>query len=255
MVIPKMFDLNEKVALITGASRGIGASIAGVLSDFGADIILSSRKEENLKKIELNIKKNGGRAKSYICNCGDIEQIKSLFKKIDSDYGRLDILVNNAATNPFYGYVLDADEKVWDKTFDVNLKGPFFSSQKAAKLMGKNDGGSIVNISSITGRIPMHYQSLYSITKAAMISMTQSFAKELGRDNIRVNAVLPGFTDTKFSSVLTKNNELMRELLKKIPLGRIAQPDEMSGVVLFLVSNAASYVTGSTFNVDGGILA
>ncbi len=255
MTITKMFDLDGKVALITGASRGIGASIANVLSEFGASVILSSRKKENLQKIELNIKNNGGIARSITCNSGEIGQIKSLFKKIDRNFGRLDILVNNAATNPFYGNVLDADEKAWDKTMNVNLKGPFFISQIAAKFMRENQGGSIVNISSINGRIPMHSQSIYSITKAAMISMTQSFAKELGPENIRVNAVLPGLTDTKFSSVLTENNDFMREVLKKIPLGRIGQPDEISGVVLFLVSEAASYVTGSTFNVDGGILA
>ena len=146
-----------------------------------------------------------------------------------------------------------SDQNVPDRAVDEAL--PSFLSQYAAKLMKDNNGGSIVNVSSINGRIPMAYQSIYSITKAAMISMTQSFAKELGSENIRVNALLPGLTATKFSSVLTQNNELMKEVLKKIPLGRIAQPSEMSGMVLFLVSDAASYVTGSTFIVDGGILA
>jgi NAD(P)-dependent dehydrogenase (short-subunit alcohol dehydrogenase family) len=135
------------------------------------------------------------------------------------------------------------------------LKGPYFMSQHAAKLMQKNGGGSIVNVSSINGRIPMHQQSIYSITKAGLISMTQAFAKELGGDNIRVNALLPGLTDTKFASAVTQNEELMKTVLPQIPLGRIAQPSEMSGMVLFLVSDAASYVTGSTFTVDGGVLA
>ena len=255
MEIPKMFDLNKKVALVSGASRGIGASIANILSDFGAHVILSSRKKENLEKIELKIKKKGGTEKSIVCHNGDLSQIKSLFEKIDKNFGRLDILVNSAATNPFYGSILDVNESVWNKTLDVNLKGAFFISQSAARLMRTNNGGTIVNISSINGRIPMYYQSIYSITKAAMISMTHSFAKELGRYNIRVNALLPGLTDTKFSSVLTKDNEFMKEILKKIPLGRIAQPKEISGMVLFLVSDAASYVTGSSFRVDGGILA
>jgi NAD(P)-dependent dehydrogenase (short-subunit alcohol dehydrogenase family) len=137
----------------------------------------------------------------------------------------------------------------------VNLKGPYFMSQHAAKLMRGNGGGSIVNVSSINGRIPMHKQSIYSITKAGLISMTQAFAKELGLDNIRVNALLPGLTDTKFASALTQNEELMKNVLQQIPLGRIAQPSEMSGMMLFLVSDAASYVTGSTFSVDGGVLA
>ena len=128
-------------------------------------------------------------------------------------------------------------------------------SQRAAILMRKNGGGAIVNVSSINGKIPMKYQGIYSITKGGLITMTQSFAKELGEDNIRVNAILPGLTDTKFASALTKNEELMKTVIPQIPLGRIAQPEEMSGMVHFLVSDAASYVTGSTFNVDGGILA
>ena len=255
MEVSKIFDLNKKVVLISGASRGIGYEIAKILSNFGANLILTSRKEENLKKIKSIIQSNGGEVMTFACHNGDLEQINLLFKKIQETHGRLDILINNAATNPFFGSVLDADEKVWKKTLDVNLKGPFFMSQFAAKLMKDKGGGSIVNVSSINGRIPMNYQSIYSITKSAMISMTQSFAKELGAYNIRVNALLPGLTDTKFSSVLTQNNEFMKEVLKKIPLGRIAQPSEISGMVLFLVSDAASYVTGSTFVVDGGLLA
>ena len=190
-----------------------------------------------------------------VCHNGDLTQIESLFQNIKKIHGRLDILINNAATNPFYGSVLDADEAAWDKTLDVNLKGPYFMCQHAAKLMRKNGGGSIVNVSSINGRIPMHQQSIYSITKAGLISMTQAFAKELGGENIRVNALLPGLTDTKFASAVTQNEELMKTVLPQIPLGRIAQPSEMSGMVLFLVSDAASYVTGSTFTVDGGVLA
>jgi len=255
MNIPRMFDLSKKVALVTGASRGIGAATARLLAEFGADVIMTSRKEENLKNISSQIENLGYNTNYHICNNGDLNQIKILFKKIHETHGRLDILINNAATNPFLGPVTEADEKVWDKTFAVNLKGPFFMSQLAAKLMKKKGGGTIVNVSSINGRIPMNYQSIYSMTKAAMISMTQSFAKELGRDNIRVNAILPGLTDTRFSSVLTKNEKLMKQVIQRIPLGRIANPDEISGMILFLVSDSSSYVTGGTFAVDGGILA
>ena len=255
MKIPPMFDLSEKIALISGASRGIGAEIAQTLAEFGAEVILTSRRIENLKEVESQINDSGNKVSCIACHNGELEQIGELFKKIRKTHGSLDILVNNAATNPYYGPVIDAEEKAWDKTISVNLKGPFFMSQYAAKLMRLNNGGSIVNVSSINGQVPMHSQSIYSITKAAMISMTHSFAKELGRYNIRVNALLPGLTDTKFSSVLTKDNEFMKEILKKIPLGRIAQPKEISGMVLFLVSDAASYVTGSSFRVDGGILA
>ena len=255
MEILPLFNLTEKVALVTGASRGIGAAIAQILAEFGANVILTSRRAENLKEVETAILKSGNQASSTVCHNGDLAQIESLFQNIKKIHGRLDILINNAATNPFYGSVLDADEAAWDKTLDVNLKGPYFMCQHAAKLMRKKGGGSIVNVSSINGRIPMHQQSIYSITKAGLISMTQAFAKELGGDNIRVNALLPGLTDTKFASAVTQNEELMKTVLPQIPLGRIAQPSEMSGMVLFLVSDAASYVTGSTFTVDGGLLA
>ena len=259
MEIPAMFDLTGKVALVSGASRGIGAAIAQILAEFGAHVILTSRREENLKEVETLIKNSGNQASCMVCHNGDLAQIKELFETIRTTHGRLDILVNNAATNPFYGSVLEADEAAWEKTLDVNLKGPFFMSQHAARLMREkralHGGGSIVNVSSINGRIPMHKQSIYSITKAGLISMTQAFAKELGCDNIRVNALLPGLTDTKFASAVTQNEKLMKDVLPQIPLGRIAQPSEMSGMVLFLVSAAASYVTGSTFTVDGGVLA
>ena len=255
MEIQPLFNLTEKVALVSGASRGIGAAIAQILAEFGANVILTSRRAENLKEVETAILKSGNQASSMVCHNGDLAQIEALFQNIKKLHGRLDILINNAATNPFYGSVLDAGEAAWDKTLDVNLKGPYFMCQNAAKLMQKNGGGSIVNVSSINGRIPMHQQSIYSITKAGLISMTQAFAKELGGENIRVNALLPGLTDTKFASAVTQNEELMKTVLPQIPLGRIAQPSEMSGIVLFLVSDAASYVTGSTFTVDGGVLA
>ena len=255
MKIPSMFDLSEKVALISGASRGIGAAIAQTLAEFGAEVILTSRRIENLKEVESQIKESGKKVSCIACHNGELGEIEALFKKIRQTHGSLDILVNNAATNPYYGPVVDAEEKSWDKTLSVNLKGPFFMSQHAVRLMRENGGGAIVNVSSINGKIPMHYQSIYSITKAGLIAMTQSFAKELGADNIRVNALLPGLTDTKFASALTQNEKLMKTVLPQIPLGRIAQPGEMSGMVLFLVADAASNVTRSTFTVDGGILA
>ena len=255
MKIPSMFDLAEKTALISGASRGIGAAIAQTLAEFGAEVILTSRKIENLKEVESQIKESGKKVSCIACHNGEMGEIDALFEKIRQTHGSLDILVNNAATNPYYGPVIDAEEKAWDKTLSVNLKGPFFMSQHAAMLMRENGGGSIVNVSSINGKIPMPYQGIYSITKTGLIAMTQSFAKELGTDKIRVNAILPGLTDTKFASAITNNEKLMKTVLPQIPLGRIAKPGEISGMVLFLVSDAASYVTGSTFNVDGGILA
>jgi NAD(P)-dependent dehydrogenase (short-subunit alcohol dehydrogenase family) len=250
------FDLTDKIALVTGASRGIGESIAVTLADYGAEVILVSRKIDALKEVEEKIVKRGGKAHCIAASIGKIDEIKLLFEQIEERYGRLNILVNNAATNPYFGDVLNADETAWDKTMDVNLKGYFFMSQSAAKLMIKNGGGSIVNVSSINGIRPAPMQGIYSITKAGVISMTKAFAKELAPFKVRVNALLPGLTDTKFSSVMVKNDELMdKVLLPMIPLHRAAQPDEMAGAVLYLASEASSFTTGATIVVDGGALA
>ncbi|MEC8236653.1 MAG: glucose 1-dehydrogenase [SAR324 cluster bacterium] len=251
----KLFDLSGKLALITGASRGIGTEAAKTLARFGARVILSSRRREGLDGIAQEITKEGFEATVRPCHNGDLSQINSLFEELDREGESVDILVNNAATNPYFGPAVEMEEAAWDKTFEVNLKGPFFMSQQAAKRMKQKGAGSIINVSSINGIIPMHGQSAYSITKAGLISMTQSLAKELGPDGIRVNALLPGLTDTKFASAMTENQEYMKRVIPQIPLGRVAQPDEMSGMILFLASPAASYVSGGAFVVDGGILA
>ena len=251
----KLFDLSGKLALITGASRGIGAEAAKMLARFGARVILSSRKREGLDGIAQEITEEGFEATVRPCHNGDLSQINSLFEELDREGESVDILVNNAATHPYFGPAVEIEEAAWDKTFEVNLKGPFFMSQQAAKRMKQKGAGSIINVSSINGIIPMHGQSAYSITKAGLISMTQSLAKELGPDGIRVNALLPGLTDTKFASAMTENQEYMKLVIPQIPLGRVAQPDEMSGMILFLASPAASYVSGGAFVVDGGILA
>ena len=251
----KLFDLSGKLALITGASRGIGAEAAKMLARFGARVILSSRKREGLDGIAQEINEEGFETTVRPCHNGDLSQINSLFEELDREGESVDILVNNAATNPYFGPAVEMEEAAWDKTFEVNLKGPFFMSQQAAKRMKQKGAGSIINVSSINGIIPMHGQSAYSITKAGLISMTQSLAKELGPDGIRVNALLPGLTDTKFASAMTENQEYMKRVIPQIPLGRVAQPDEMSGMILFLASPAASYVSGGAFVVDGGILA
>ena len=226
-----------------------------MLARFGARVILSSRKREGLDGIAQEINEEGFEATVRPCHNGDLSQINSLFEELDREGESVDILVNNAATNPYFGPAVEMEEAAWDKTFEVNLKGPFFMSQQAAKRMKQKGAGSIINVSSINGIIPMHGQSAYSITKAGLISMTQSLAKELGPDGIRVNALLPGLTDTKFASAMTENQEYMKRVIPQIPLGRVAQPDEMSGMILFLASPAASYVSGGAFVVDGGILA
>jgi NAD(P)-dependent dehydrogenase (short-subunit alcohol dehydrogenase family) len=250
-----LFLLENKTALVTGASRGIGEAVARTLAAYGAEVILASRKIGDLKRVEDDINKAGGRAFSIACHTGEIDQIDHLFNEIRSKYKRLDILVNNAATNPFFGDVLSADERAWDKTFSVNMKGVFFVAQQAAKIMKEQGGGAIVNVASVNAIRPAPFQGIYSITKAGVVALTQSFAKELAPLNIRVNALLPGLTDTKFSSVIIGSPDIMNIILPTIPLGRVAKPEEMAGAVLYMVSDAASYMTGACIVVDGGMLA
>lgn len=249
------FSLKNKIALITGASRGIGEAIAITLSDYGAKCILVSRKAQGLKKVKAKIENRGGQADVFACHTGNMNQINDLFLEFANRYDRLDILINNAATNPYFGDMINADEKAWDKTNDVNLKGPFFMIQHAAGLMIKSGGGAIVNVASINGVRPVPFQGIYSITKAGLISMTKAFAKELAPKNIRVNALLPGLTETHFSEALIKNEKIYTTAIHQIPMGRHAQPKEMAGAVLYLVSEAASFTTGTCLVCDGGMLA
>lgn len=249
------FSLNQKTALISGASRGIGESIAHTLAENGAHCILVSRKLEDLEAVVSSIKEKGGSAEAIACNMGYLDQINSLMTTVKEKHGKLDILINNAAANPYFGEMIDAEEWAWDKINDVNLKAPFFMIQGAANIMKETGGGSIVNVSSINGIRPALLQGIYSVTKAGLISMTQAFAKELARFNIRVNALLPGLTDTKFASAITSNDAIKEHVVAQIPLQRIAQPEEMAGAVLFLASDASTYSTGSCITCDGGMLA
>ena len=247
-------ELKGKTAMVTGASRGIGEAISKNLAAHGAQVILISRKIDGLRRVEGEIVQAGGKAASVACHTGDMAQIAALFGELMALYPRLDILINNAGTNPFFGDVLSADEKAWDKTCDVNLKGYFFMSQYAAKWMIQSGGGTIVNVASVNGVRPAPFQGVYSITKAGIIAMTKSFAKELASQHIRVNALLPGLTDTKFTAAL-QNPDILKMVLPTIPMGRMARPEEMAGAVLYLVSDAASYTTGICLTVDGGMLA
>ncbi|WLQ13473.1 SDR family oxidoreductase [Hahella aquimaris] len=249
-----LFQLTGQIALVTGASRGIGESIARTLAQYGAHVIVSSRKIEGCESVAQSIRDGGGSAEAIACHIGEMEQISSLFEQIKEKHGKLDILINNAATNPYFGHVLETDLGVFQKTVDVNIRGYFFMSVEAGKLMRAQKSGKIVNVASVNGVIPGHFQGIYSITKAAVISMTKTFAKECAGLGIRVNALLPGGTDTKFASALTQNEAIRKQLLQHVPMNRIAEPTEMAGAVLYLVSDAASYTTGSVLAVDGGYL-
>ncbi len=249
------FSLTDKIALITGASRGIGESIAKTLAAQGAKCILVSRKPEALDRVAGEINQAGGQAETMACHAGYLDQVQALFDNVREKHGKLDILINNAATNPHFGELISAEESHWNKIMDVNLKGPFFMIQKAVPLMEAAGGGAILNVSSANGIRPAFMQGIYSISKAAMISMTKAYAKELAPKKIRINALLPGMTETKFSEALISNKQIYDYVIQQIPMGRHAQPDEMSGAALYMVSNAASFTTGTCIVCDGGMLA
>ena len=251
----QLFDLDGKVALVTGASRGIGEAIARLLAQQGAHVIVSSRKIDDCQQVADSIVAAGGQASAMACHIGEMEQITATIEAIRSQFGKLDILVNNAATNPYFGNVLDTDLSAFQKTVDVNIRGYFFMSVEAGKLMRENGGGAILNVASVNGLVPGLMQGIYSITKAAVINMTKVFAKECAQFGIRCNALLPGLTDTKFASALVKNDSILKPALQRIPMARPADPTEMAGTVLYLVSDASSYTTGAAINVDGGMLS
>jgi len=249
-----LFDLKDCVALITGASRGIGEATARLLAEQGAHVIISSRKQESLDTVAASINATGGKATAIAAHQGESAALKALMSEIESAFGRLDILVNNAATNPYFGHISDTEMGMVDKTLQVNIKGYFELSALASKLMKKSGGGAIVNIASINGVKPGMFQGIYSISKAAVINMTLAFAKECAPWKVRCNAVLPGLTDTKFAASLIQNEQIMKAVLQQIPLARMAQPEEIAPAILYLVSDASSYVTGTTLTVDGGLI-
>ena len=250
-----LFDLDGKIAFVSGASRGIGEAIAHLLARQGAHVIVSSRKLEGCQPVADAIIAAGGKAMAMACHIGEMEQIHQAFARIREDFGRLDILVNNAATNPQFCHVLDTDLSAFQKTVDVNIRGYFLMSVEAGKLMREHGGGSIINVASINGVSPGAFQGVYSMTKAAVINMTKVFAKECAPFGIRCNALLPGLTDTKFASALVKNDAILKGVLQQIPLNRVANPEEMAGAVLYLASDASTYTTGVSLNVDGGFLS
>lgn len=251
----KLFDLSDRVALVTGASRGIGEATARLLAEHGAHVIISSRKQEACDAVAESIRAAGGKATAIAAHQGTPEALEDLVARAESEAGPIRILVNNAATNPYFGHIADTDLNMVDKTLQVNIRGYFDLSSRVAKRMREHGGGAIVNIASINGVRPAVDQGIYSITKAAVINMTQAFAKECADWGIRCNCVLPGLTETKFASALTSDEEQLERFLRYIPMKRTAQPEEIAPAVLYLASDASSYVTGTSLTVDGGYLS
>jgi len=250
-VSPESFSLSGKVALVTGGSRGIGKAIAVGLAKFGADVAVSSRKLPDLEEVAKEIKGLGRRSMAVATHVGRIDEINSLVPKVKDELGRIDILVNDAGTNPTMDPAINIEERAWDSIMNLNLKGLFFLSQSVARLMKEQGEGKIINVASVAGITP-DILPVYSISKAGVIMATKVMAQQWAQYNIRVNAIAPGLTKTRFSEALWSNPAVLQAATERTPLRRVAEPDEMVGAVIFLASDASSYVTGHVLVVDGG---
>ena len=246
------FSLKDRVAIVTGASRGIGEAIARAFVAQGAQVVLAARKREGLKAVADSL---GGAAHPFVAHTGKESDCVALVAEAVRVFGKADVLVNNAGTNPHFGPLLDAPGSAWDKTFEVNLKGYFWTSRELARHLEKRGApGAIVNIASINGMRGAPLQGVYGMTKAAVIAMTRTLAMELVPARIRVNAIAPGLIETRLSDALVKDDELAKDWLRRTPLKRVGSPDEIAGAAVYLASDASSYVTGEVLVVDGGVM-
>ena len=245
--------LDDKVAVVTGASRGIGRAIAEAYAAAGARVVLASRTQADLDAVAQAITDGGGHALAVAAHTGDDDAVAALLERVTDEWGGVDVLVNNAATNPHFGPILSSDASHWDKTYDVNVKGYFRMIQACAPSMTARGGGSVVNVASVAGERPLPGMGVYCVSKAAVLMLTEVLAAELA-PAVRVNAMVPGFVKTQFSSVLWKDDASATQLKQLIPLDRIAEPEELAPLALYLASDASRFVTGARFRIDGGQL-
>jgi NAD(P)-dependent dehydrogenase (short-subunit alcohol dehydrogenase family) len=249
-----VIHVREKVAIVTGASRGIGAAIARALAASGAQVVLASRKLEDLKRVEGEISAAGGVAFSHACHTGKPAEVAGLVAATVERFGRVDVLINNAATNPYFGPLIDISDSAFDKTFEVNLKGYFTAAREFIRhVLARKGKGAIVNVASVVGLRGAPFQGVYAMTKASIISMTQTLAVEVGGRGVRVNAIAPGLVDTKFAAAIVTNESLKKMWMERTPQGRVGLPDDIAGAALYLASDAASYVNGHVLVIDGGL--
>ncbi len=252
--IKKQFDLSGKVAIITGSSKGIGKAIARGLAENGAAVVISSRDQKTCDTVVEEFIADGLNAVAIACHIGDEGQRKNLVDQTHSKVGGIDILVNNAAINPIFGPLENAEEGIFDKIMDVNVKAPWMLSNLVLPYMQKAGGGSIINIASVEGLTPGMGLGLYSTSKAALLMLTKNQAKEWGKYGIRANAICPGLIKTKFSAALWQNEQLLQKVEKALPTSRMGMPEEMQGIVCLLASNAGAYMTGGVYTADGGYM-
>lgn len=253
MQIKEAFSLEGKVALVTGASKGIGEAIAHYFASSGATVVINSRKQEELDKVAATIQGLGGKCIGIAGNAGDSAFCKILIEKTIEAFGGIDILVNNAASNPVFGPVVESESWAFDKIMNVNVKAPFELGKLVYPIMKERGGGSVINISSIAGITPDPGLGLYSVSKAALNMLTKVTAKEWGKDGIRVNAICPGLIKTKFSEALWQDEKWLNRFVKLAPISRMGTVDEIAALALFLASPASGYCTGTLFTADGGV--
>jgi NAD(P)-dependent dehydrogenase (short-subunit alcohol dehydrogenase family) len=260
MVDLSRFSLEGKVAVVTGGSKGIGRMTAIGFAKAGADVVIASRKMEELEKVAEEIEKAGQKALPVAAHVGRMQDIHRIVEMTMDRFGKIDVLVNNAATSPAYTTILDAEERLWDTIMNLNLKGVYFLVQATAKVMKQAGGGSIVNVSSIDSIKPQDQVGIYSISKAGLNMLTKSAALELAPYNIRVNAIAPGAVRTRLLESLFYNlspaerEEQIAKLGESAPLARVGVPDDMVGALIYLASDASAYTTGEVIVVDGGAL-
>ena len=250
----RLFDLSGRVAVVTGASRGIGEAIARGYAEAGAIVVLASRTQEALDEVAKSIEEGGGQALPVACHTGDPEAIGALVERTVSELGGVDVLVNNAGTNPHFGPILTAEDGHWDKTYEVNVKGYAAMAKACVPAMRERGGGKIVNIASIVGLAPHPGLGVYAVSKAAVLMLTRVLAIELAGENIQVNAIAPGIIKTRFSELLWKEDGggYGKQNLRNIPAGRFGETDDLLGLALYLAAPASDWTTGGIFTVDGG---
>jgi NAD(P)-dependent dehydrogenase (short-subunit alcohol dehydrogenase family) len=254
------FSLKDKIAVVTGGSRGIGRSIALGFARFGAKVVITSRKVQDLEATAAEIRDCGGDVLAVPAHMGRIEEIKKLVHTVMDKYGRIDILVNNAGASPSMGSVLDCDERLWDTVMNLNMKGLYFMSQAAGRIMKNQGGGKIINISSVNGFKPEPFVSIYSISKAGVRMITKAFAAELAPYNIQVNTIAPGPVSTKMMDSHWWNlppeeaQKAKAALGEALPMHRIGYPDDITGAAIYLASEASAYTTGTEIVIDGAYL-
>ncbi len=248
-----MFDLVDKVALVTGGSRGIGRALALAFAQAGATVVVASRKQEGVDAVAARIEAQGGKALAVAAHVGREETLTALVERVVEVLGGVDILVNNAATNPHFGPLMTATASQWDKIMEVNLRSAFLLTQKVVPVMQERGGGKVINVSSVAGVKPSPAMGVYSVSKAGLIMLTQVWAQELGAFNIQVNAIAPGVIKTRFSSALWQTPAIAQAVQDGTPLGRLGEVDDVVGAALYLASPLSNYVTGTVLLIDGGM--